>query len=135
MRALFCLFLLSVVVWDVEIVLAQGADINLTAEERAWLKAHPKIVLGLDAAWETAARVDRDGVLKGSNVDFVQLINEKTGANIQLKRGDWFDIVEQAKAHEIDGLSTSSAISNHLPLFSWMLVPVFLFINFTKSTL
>jgi ABC-type amino acid transport substrate-binding protein len=87
MRTLFYLLILSVVVLDVKIVLAQGPEINLTVEERAWLKAHPKIVLGLDAGWKTAARVDKDGVLTGYSVDFVQLINKKTGTNIQLKRG------------------------------------------------
>jgi hypothetical protein len=46
LRALFCLFILYVVFLDVEIVLAQGPDINLTAEERTWLKTHPVITLG-----------------------------------------------------------------------------------------
>jgi len=36
LRTLFCLILLSVVVLDVEIVLAQDPDINLTTEEHAW---------------------------------------------------------------------------------------------------
>jgi PAS domain S-box-containing protein len=48
LRALFYLFLLSVVVLDVEIVQAQDPEISLTAEERAWLKAHPKIDIGID---------------------------------------------------------------------------------------
>jgi signal transduction histidine kinase/CheY-like chemotaxis protein len=88
---------------------AKGPAVNLTAKERAWLKAHPKIVFGVGESWEISARVDKDGVLRGTDVDFLQLINEKTGTNIQLKRGPWFEIVEQAKAHEIDGLSSSAA--------------------------
>ena len=39
-------------------VLPIELDIGLTPEEKAWLKAHPKIVLGLDSAWKTAARVE-----------------------------------------------------------------------------
>jgi ABC-type amino acid transport substrate-binding protein len=84
--------------------------INLTAEERAWLKAHPKIVFGLDASWKVAAKVDKDGALRGYDVDFLRLINKKSGTNIQLKRGTWPDLVEQAKAHEIDGLASSAAL-------------------------
>ena len=88
----------------------KGPAVNLTAKERTWLKAHPKIVFGLDASWETAARVDKDGVLRGFDIDVVRLINKKSGSNIRLKRGTWSDLVKEAKSHEIDGLS-SSAVS------------------------
>ena len=30
---------------------AKGPVVNLTAEERAWLKAHPKIVFGVGESW------------------------------------------------------------------------------------
>lgn len=60
LRALFCLFLLTVVL-DVEIVLAQGPDINLTAEELMWLKTHPVITLGssIFARLDSVTRVGR----------------------------------------------------------------------------
>jgi ABC-type amino acid transport substrate-binding protein len=75
-------------------------SVSLTEEEKEWLNAQPKIVLGIDAAWKTATKVGK-----------------KSGTNIQLKRGTWPDLVEQAKAHEIDGLVSSAATEERRAYF------------------
>jgi polar amino acid transport system substrate-binding protein len=92
-------------------------SVSVTEKEKGWLNAHPKIVLGIDAALETATKVGKDGALRGYDVDFLRLISKKSGTNIQLKRSTWPDLVEQAKAHEIDGLASSAATEGRRAYF------------------
>jgi PAS domain S-box-containing protein len=92
---------------------------ELTAKEREFLKSHPIITLGTDESWAPYVYKDRNGVLSGLDIDFINLINHHTGANIQVRTGKWADIVEQAKNHNIDGLLASGRLKEREPFFNF----------------
>jgi PAS domain S-box-containing protein len=82
----------------------QKEIIELTAKERAWLKAHPVITLGggifppLEFFDETKGQPD------GVGPDYAKLIGSMLGIKFKLVSGDWHDIQQMAKAKEIDGI-------------------------------
>lgn len=89
-------------------LLKQDKQITLTANEHAWLDAHPDITLGIDSDWEPYVMVDDKGGTTGIEPDLIARINELTGANIRLVTGEWSAMVEKARAREIDGLAVSA---------------------------
>ena len=93
--------------------------IKLNKEEQAFLKAHPVIRLGASESWAPYVVKGADGVLKGFDVDTLRYINETTGANIQLVAGKWPDIVQKAKAGEIDGLAHSVPLKKRAHYFNF----------------
>ncbi|MCU7849855.1 MAG: transporter substrate-binding domain-containing protein [Candidatus Thiodiazotropha sp. (ex Lucinoma kastoroae)] len=82
--------------------------VELNADERRWLKAHPEITLGTGREWLPYVVVGKDDRIKGVEIDLLERINALTGANIQLVTGKWSDMVDKAKAREIDGLAISA---------------------------
>jgi PAS domain S-box-containing protein len=97
----------------------QKVKIDLSKEERAFLKAHPVIRFGTDETWAPYVTKGADGELEGFDVDLLHYINATTGANIQLVTGQWSDMVKKAKAHEIDGLATSAPLEVRAPYFNF----------------
>ena len=91
---------------------------NLTSQEKDWIKNHPKIVLGTDSSWVPFV-LEENGKSSGYDIDVLNLINQKTGANFQLKTGKWKEIVEEAKNKEIDGLSTSAVHKERAEFFNF----------------
>ena len=81
---------------------------SITSQEQAWLEAHPEITLGTDRGWRPYVMVEEDGTVSGIEADLIRRINKLTGANIRLITGEWSEIVEKAKAREIDGLALSA---------------------------
>jgi PAS domain S-box-containing protein len=84
--------------------LPQKTDvIELTAEERAWLKEHPVITLGggnffpLDSG-------DESGRAEGIGPDYVRLIRRMLGIQFKYVTGDWAKILDMAKEKRIDGI-------------------------------
>ncbi|RXI41308.1 hypothetical protein CRU99_09790 [Malaciobacter mytili] len=87
-----------------------NAKVELTLEEKAFIKANPKIVLGLDKNWNPYI-IKKGDLLEGLEVDYINLINKKLGTNITLVADEWKNIIFLAKSKQIDGLALSS-ISN-----------------------
>jgi PAS domain S-box-containing protein len=83
--------------------------LNLTKEEKKWIKQHPTIIFGSDSDWFPYIRSDSKGNISGIEVDLIKSINKIAGINIQLKTGRWVDILEQAKDKKIAGLAVSVA--------------------------
>jgi len=82
--------------------------VNLTGDEKTWLKANPTITLGSDEQWAPYIIKDKDGNISGYDQDIIDLINKNTGANFKIIVGSWNDILIKAKKKQIDGLSTSA---------------------------
>ncbi|RLA58079.1 MAG: hypothetical protein DRQ78_12720, partial [Epsilonproteobacteria bacterium] len=78
----------------------------LNPKELAFIKNHPKIVLGTEKAWKPYVIVKKDGTISGYDADVLKLINEVSGSNFLLEAGDWAKMQTKAKAKTIDGLST-----------------------------
>ena len=82
--------------------------LNLTQKEKLFIKNHSKIVLGTEKMWEPYVVVLDNGEVTGYDADVLKLINEVSGANFQLKAGNWSQMQEEAKTRVIDGLSTGA---------------------------
>ncbi len=97
---------------------AQSEQVILSREELAFIKNHPRIVLGMDNRWGSTVRLD-DGTLQGYETDILNLVNQHTGANFVLQAGVWRDLVEKAKNGQIDGLASSFAQSSRKQYFEF----------------
>ena len=82
--------------------------IALSKKEKEFLKNHPIITLGTEKSWEPYVIKSSDGTIRGYDVDILKKINQLTGANFQLKLGNWSQMQELAKSKKIDGLSTGA---------------------------
>ncbi len=99
--------------------LGQPEAIQLSSEEQAFLKQHPRIVIGIEQEWEPAAIVRKDGAVVGYDVDILARINQNTGANFTLQLGHWKDLLEKAKNREIDGLGGTSVSEQRKTYFNF----------------
>ena len=97
----------------------EGAKITLRPKERAWLSEHPVIKIGIGESWAPFVYKKSDGSLEGYDVDFLSMINELTGANIQLQAGPWKDIVRRAESRVIDGMAESAVIEKRRTHFQF----------------
>ncbi|MEA2018749.1 MAG: transporter substrate-binding domain-containing protein, partial [Campylobacterota bacterium] len=87
-----------------------ATQIELTQEEKQFIKNHPKIILGSDKTWEPFVVVTKDGEVTGYDQDVLNLINKITGANFIVQPTVWNDAVQKAKNGTIDGISTGAVI-------------------------
>lgn len=79
--------------------------IELTPEEQAFLTEHPVIRLGVDPNFVPYEFFDTDGVYKGIAADYIALICERTGLNMQVQEGlTWTEAYGKAARGELDVL-------------------------------
>ncbi|MGB5421671.1 MAG: transporter substrate-binding domain-containing protein [Desulfobacterales bacterium] len=78
--------------------------VSLTAEEQAWINAHPIIRLAVDQHFEPRAYLDENGVLKGISVEFARLFEKKLGLNLELDGSTWKTALDRAFKYEVDGI-------------------------------
>ncbi len=77
--------------------------VELTAEERAWMEAHPVILVGHDPTYAPYVFMDNSGRLVGIDIDFLDLIAQRTGLKFRnVVDGDWPQVVESFKARRLD---------------------------------
>lgn len=97
----------SLVRADIESAPAGGPD--LTREEREWLRAHPRIVLGVDPDFAPYSMIDRNGRFVGMAADFVNAFGERLGVKFVIgPQRAWPDIIAAAKRREIDVIATAT---------------------------
>jgi len=81
--------------------------VDLSAEERAWLDAHPVIRVGVDVDWAPVEYVDQDGRFLGISADYLALLQQQLGVRftpaIEL---NWQDTLAAIKHGELDMLSS-----------------------------
>lgn len=85
---------------------AQETGIDLTQEEKDFIKDHPTVVLGSSSEFSPYVIVEKNGDIVGFDADVLNEINQLTGMNFSLKVGNWKQMQDEAKADTIDGLST-----------------------------
>ncbi|EIC20578.1 transporter substrate-binding domain-containing protein [Thiorhodovibrio frisius] len=77
----------------------------LTAEQRAWLDAHPDIVLGMTDQYPPELIRAGDGELSGILIDVLDLLNQRLGSSIRLQADTSSPtLIEEARAGRLDGL-------------------------------
>jgi len=78
--------------------------IPLTAEEQAWLKAHPDIQIGYTDAFEPEVITNPDGRYSGILVDFLDELNRRLGTRIRLRIDPIPELFGKAQKRETDGI-------------------------------
>ena len=77
-----------------------------TAEEFAWLKAHPVIKVASDPAWAPIEFVDEHGEYQGFAIDYLQRLSDLLGISFEIEKGKtWQELVSQVKNRELDMFS------------------------------
>lgn len=76
--------------------------VELTTEEKAWIKAHPNIRMGLPENLEPYVMADEQGKLSGILVDFTDVLNRTLGTDIVLTTMPSSRILEMSDNREID---------------------------------
>jgi len=80
----------------------------LTSEEKAWLKDHSVIRVGVDPAYAPYSFADRSGTRHGIAMDFLHLVNKHLGVDLQVVEGlNWPRILHAAKNHTVDLVLTA----------------------------
>ena len=79
--------------------------IQLTQDEREFIRDHPVIRLGVDPTFVPYEFIDTDGEYKGIAADYIGLICEKTGLSMEVQKGlTWTEAYEKAVKGELDAL-------------------------------
>ena len=80
-------------------------SIDLTPEEKSWLTEHPKIVVGGETDWAPFDFVDEGGKYAGIANDYLRIIGEKLGIEVEMVTGPtWDKLLGMLRRKEIDVL-------------------------------
>ncbi len=80
--------------------------IELTGEERAWLKAHPVVRVASDPAWEPIECMNNRGEFQGIAIDYLKKLEAMLG--IRFEPAKWFSwqvLVKKVQNRELDMFS------------------------------
>lgn len=109
MRKLMLVLLMSLFCFSaVSTIKAETSAVSWTAEEQAFIDAHPVITMAVDPSFVPFEFIE-DGDYKGIAADYVALMEEKTGIDFQVVPNlSWTDAYYQALAGNIDILPAIS---------------------------
>jgi signal transduction histidine kinase len=80
-----------------------GAHVDLSESEVAWMLKHPVVYWGVDPQWPPFSSYDKEGRLSGIDVEIINLLAKRTGLNMQLvETTNWSETLQKAVAGEID---------------------------------
>lgn len=84
-----------------------GKDIDLlTAEERAWVKAHPVIRFAPDPDFPPTEYFDANGTYSGITADYLDLLEKSLGLRFEIVRlKNWDEVISRARSAGIDMFS------------------------------
>ncbi len=78
-------------------------QVNLTAEERAWLERHPVIRVGSDPDWPPFDFIGDDGSPQGLSADYLALLAQRLGVKFQMVSDQsWSKTLGMLAAKELD---------------------------------
>ena len=82
-----------------------GTGVRLSPEEKAWIRDHPVIRLGVDPEFAPFEQIDSKGKYDGIASDYIALLNKRLGLNMQVTDSqNWKETVLKAKSKDIDVL-------------------------------
>ncbi|MEN8263276.1 MAG: transporter substrate-binding domain-containing protein [Nitrospirota bacterium] len=95
-------------------------EIMLTDKEKAWIRDHPAIRLGIDPEFAPFEYIMKDDSYSGIASDYIKILNERLGLNMQVVPGlTWEETVEKAKIREIDVLPCVGMTEGRKVLFNF----------------
>lgn len=85
---------------------AKDYSINLTPREKAWIKNHPNIRLGIDPEFAPFEFLDKNGHYQGIAADYVKLLRKRLGLRLRVVPGlTWPEVMSAAQSGGIDVLA------------------------------
>jgi diguanylate cyclase (GGDEF)-like protein/PAS domain S-box-containing protein len=90
--------------------MAQTLTVELSAEEHAWLTAHPIIRLGIDPDWAPFEYRDAEGNYRGMAADVIALIGHRLGVQMEpVNNLSWSEVLEAAQQKQLDVVPAAMA--------------------------
>ena len=78
-------------------------ELVFSAEEQAWLAAHPIIRIAPDPDFPPIEFIDKDGKYRGIAADFIHLLEKKLPLKFEIVAlENWNEVVKQGKTRQID---------------------------------
>ncbi len=82
--------------------------IDLSPKEIAWLATHKNIRIGVDPGYAPYCFIDESGKYAGVSADFVHIIRERLGINMEMVPGlNWEEILEGTRQGTVDVITTA----------------------------
>jgi ABC-type amino acid transport substrate-binding protein len=92
--------------WTPDLLGSGGSLRQLTAAERAWLKQHPVMRLGVEPNWAPVEYYDTEGRLAGITSDNIRILSQHLGTRFEPVQGlSWEEVLQLAKEGKIDVVS------------------------------
>ena len=83
-------------------------ELNLSADERAWLTGHRSIRVGIDRDFAPYEWLDQNGNYLGMIAEHLQLLQQRLGVEFELvKNKSWQQVLDMAKRGEIDMIAAA----------------------------
>ena len=82
---------------------SKAFSLDLTEQERNWIRLHPEVVIGVDPAWAPFEFIDEQGRYSGMGADYIQLIAEKTELKFVVQNNpNWQLVMDNARNGTLD---------------------------------
>lgn len=84
--------------------------LQLSEQEKEWLKAHPVIRVGIDHNWAPIESLDNKGRVSGISTSYLKLLEKRLGIRFEIdySRPFWSDSIRSLKTKELDMLSAAA---------------------------
>lgn len=98
---------------------AASPGIALAQTEKAWLKQHPRIRVGIMDAWPPMNYLDQNGVPRGIGVDYAAALNKRLGGALVLVPAPFKDNCQRVLDGELDALMDITQRPDREALFTF----------------
>ena len=103
----------------VEAVSEFDVRLQLTESEKAWLREHPDVRIGIMNDWPPMNFVDGTGKPQGIGVDFVEALNGRLGGILTIETGPFDNNLDRVKNRELDALMDITPTKDREPYFDF----------------
>lgn len=115
-----------------------ASELELSEAEIKWIQDNPTVVLAGDKDWAPFEFEDAAGNHVGIAADILDIVRERTGLNIVVRPDVWADVLKQAKARQVDGVSAIVPTEERSEYLSFTdpfaNVPMGIFVRDTEDT-
>ncbi|MGE4472232.1 MAG: ABC transporter substrate-binding protein [Sulfuricurvum sp.] len=93
-----------------EPLLYNHSVMHLNEKEKAWLKAHPVVRVGIDHNWAPVESIDEKGRHSGISASYLELLEKRLGIHFEVdySRQLWSDSIRAVQKKELDMLSCAA---------------------------
>lgn len=93
-----------------EPLLYNHSVMHLNEKEKAWLKAHPVVRVGIDHNWAPVESVDEKGRHSGISASYLELLEKRLGIHFEVdySRQLWSDSIRAVQKKELDMLACAA---------------------------